>query len=722
LVSWSSRRPRLVIGLVLVVLLGPFITKPLHIDDPLFVWGGQWIQHHPFDFFGARVGWWMTEVPLWMANCNPPLLSYFFAGVASLFGWDEIALHLACLAVSIWGALGIHALAGRWCRRPLLATLLAILAPAFLVSATTLMCDVPMLSLWVWCLVVWDRTLESNRPQGFLLAGLLAGLAILTKYSPITLLPLLPIMALLRTRKPGWWLLGLAVPLVMIAAFEWLTAAMYGSGLLSRAAYYARHYPVAMLGGAKANAFVGLTFAGGSLLPLLFYAPFLWRRSLLLAGGVVILGLWLTVSCAWNYLGLTQHPAPELGTNWFFTLEIALFAAGGLHLLLLTGAEAWRTRDRISIVLALWILAGLLFATVLNHIINARSLLTIIPPAAILLVRRLDVVAAGAQTAGRLLWPLLPAAALALAAAAADFQLAGSSKSVAKEFSESCRPEGHTMWFEAEGGLKYYLERFGGRPLDIERSVLEPGDVLILGPSCNFVTLPLGSIGLLGVLKTAPRSLVNVMGNNGSQAAGFYSFDAGPVPFAIARLPGAQSLALKICCEIKLSSEILNPQEVRAGAVPRSGEAQAQARLSAQEMFGSPNTQAARETQLGEQCDRDGKLEEAVGHYRTALGFDTNDVAALNDLAWILATASKPELHDPEAAVRLARKANALTGSRLPLCLRTLAASYAQTGRYADALSSAQAAAILALLTGQDELIAGNTQPGNLYTVGHVAQ
>jgi hypothetical protein len=721
LVSWASRRPRLVLGLVLVLLLGPFVTKPVHVDDPLFVWSGQWIQRHPLDFFGAKVGWWMTVVPLWMANCNPPLLSYFFAGVAALFGWNEIALHLACLAVAIWGALGIFALAGRWCRRPLLATMVAILAPAFLVSATTLMCDVPMLSLWIWCVVWWDRSLESNRPRGFLLAGLLAGLAVLTKYSPITLLPLLPVMALRRARQPGWWLLGLAVPLVMIAGYEWLTSAMYGNGLLARAAYYAQHYSVAMEGGAKANVFVGLTFAGGSLLPLLFYAPFLWRRSLLLAGGVVLLGLWLAVWGAWNYLGLTQHPAPELGRSWFFTFQIALFAAGGLHLLLLTGAEAWRTRDRISLVLALWILGGLLFATVLNHLINARSLLAIVPPAAILLVRRLDAVAAGPPTTCRLYGPLVPAAAIALAVAAADFQLASSSKSVAKAFAESCRPEGHTMWFEAEGGLKYYLERFGGRPLDIERSVLKPGDVLILGPTCNFATLPLGSIGYLGVLKTAPRSLVNVMGNSGSQAAGFYSFEAGPVPFAFGRLPRAQSLALTICCETKLRSEILNPREVRAGAVPRSGEAQAQAKFSAQEIFGSANQKAAREIQLGEQCDKQGRLEEAIGHYRRALALDTNDVAALNDLAWTLVTAGKPALRDPEQALRLARRATALSGRRLPLCLRTLAVAYAQTRSFSDAMSTAQEAAILAMLTGQDEVVSGNSRSGDLYTIGRPA-
>jgi hypothetical protein len=107
LINWLSRHPRCVIGFALFLLLGPFVAKPLHIDDPLFVWTGQWIQHHPGDFFGKEVDWSVSTMPMWKAYWNPPFLPYIFAGVATLCGWHEIVLHLACLALAIWGTLGV---------------------------------------------------------------------------------------------------------------------------------------------------------------------------------------------------------------------------------------------------------------------------------------------------------------------------------------------------------------------------------------------------------------------------------------------------------------------------------------------------------------------------------------------------------------------------------------------------------------------------------------
>jgi len=168
----------------------------------------------------------------------------------------------------------------------------AIFTPAFLVCSTTLTCDVLMLSFWIWALVCWERGLASSEQSWwrFAGAGVLAGLAVLTKYSAVTLLPLLLILSILRTRRLGWWLLGLAVPLAMVLGYEWLTARMYGRGLLFAAAGNVQTSGLEFPGGWKAKGVIGLAFAGGSLLPLLFYAPWLWRGRALLAMGVCDFG------------------------------------------------------------------------------------------------------------------------------------------------------------------------------------------------------------------------------------------------------------------------------------------------------------------------------------------------------------------------------------------------------------------------------------------------
>ena len=163
---WISEHPRLLIAVILLAVLGPFINKAIHVDDPLFIWTGQWIQQHPIDFFGFNVNWWASTVPMWVANYNPPVMSDLLAGVASLFGWHEIVLHLACLVVAFTAAVGIYSLARMWCERPLLATVVAIFMPVFLVCSTTLMCDVLMMTFWVWALVLWERALVSENVGG----------------------------------------------------------------------------------------------------------------------------------------------------------------------------------------------------------------------------------------------------------------------------------------------------------------------------------------------------------------------------------------------------------------------------------------------------------------------------------------------------------------------------------------------------------------------------
>ena len=59
----------------------------------------------------------------------------------------------------------------------------------------------------------------------------------------------------------------------------------------------------------------------------------------------------------------------------------------------------------------------------------------------------------------------------------------------------------------------------------------------------------------------------------------------------------------------------------------------------------------------------------AVAHYRSALRFSPDDPRALNNLAWILAANSRPEIRDGAEAVRLAEHACQITHDSEPLFL-----------------------------------------------------
>ena len=67
-------------------------------------------------------------------------------------------------------------------------------------------------------------------------------------------------------------------------------------------------------------------------------------------------------------------------------------------------------------------------------------------------------------------------------------------------------------------------------------------------------------------------------------------------------------------------------------------------------------------------------------------------VLALNDLAWIYATHPRRDLRNAVEAVRLAEQACQLSDRKLPTCLNTLAAAYAEAGRFAEAVTTAKKA------------------------------
>ena len=167
--------------------------------------------------------------------------------------------------------------------------------------------------------------------------------------------------------------------------------------------------------------------------------------------------------------------APDLMKRPDFLVQAVLLTAGGLQLLLLVASEIWRRRDIVTLTLVLWIAGIIYFATVLNWNINVRSFLPLVPAAAILLVRRLEASRGNFMTGGWLFWPLLPAAAIALGIATADYQLAGSARTAAAQITAKYKSANHTLWFEGHAAFQYYMEKLGGQPVDIDAVISSTG-------------------------------------------------------------------------------------------------------------------------------------------------------------------------------------------------------------------------------------------------------
>ena len=99
---------------------------------------------------------------------------------------------------------------------------------------------------------------------------------------------------------------------------------------------------------------------------------------------------------------------------------------------------------------------------------------------------------------------------------------------------------------------------------------------------------------------------------------------------------------------------------------------------------------------LGNVLIRKGSVDEAIAHYQKALQINPDYAEAMNNLACVLATCPQASLRNGKQAVELAQRANQLTGDGNPVVLGTLAAAYAEAGRFPEAVATAQRALQLA--------------------------
>jgi Tfp pilus assembly protein PilF len=107
---------------------------------------------------------------------------------------------------------------------------------------------------------------------------------------------------------------------------------------------------------------------------------------------------------------------------------------------------------------------------------------------------------------------------------------------------------------------------------------------------------------------------------------------------------------------------------------------------------------------LGAAYCAQGKTELSIICYNKVLELEPNNVDAINNLAWFKATEEDPNCRNSEDAIRLATDACKLTSYEKPYLLDTLAAAYAASGKFGEAVATAEKALELAQSLGDKEL------------------
>ena len=530
--DWAGRHPHGTLILLTLAALVPFLGKPFNMDDPLFLWSAKQIAAHPFDPYGFNVDWGWTQFPMCKVTENPPLTCYYLALAGTLFGWGETVLHAAFLVPAIAVVLGTYRLAKHLCSNPLLAAGLVLCAPVFLVSATSVMCDVMALAGWVWAASFWLEGATENSRSKLLAAGVIIALATLTKYFAVSLLPLLVAYCLARRQPLTAWGPPVIVVFSALVGYQWWSEAMYHQNLLYGAANYVM-FSQKLFGFTRLqNGLMALGFLGGCAALVVFSAPaWMKRREMIYAAAVlaVLMVIASGDSSLWKKYVALQETALDPAK-----MQLGFWAASGVLVLWLALGDLLRRRDAESLMLALWVTGVFWFTAFCNWTVNGRSVLPLIPAVTILMVRRLQTMNAPAK---RLLFGCVAAsAAFTWFIARSDFQKAVAVRELVRQVEQQFQPSKQTVWFQGHWGFQYYLQLAGARPVDFKSPALKPGDWMVVPTdNTNLRLLDPNRAELIGTCRIQGPTRFTTL--NESLGAGYYASVFGPLPFVFGTIP-----------------------------------------------------------------------------------------------------------------------------------------------------------------------------------------
>jgi len=118
---------------------------------------------------------------------------------------------------------------------------------------------------------------------------------------------------------------------------------------------------------------------------------------------------------------------------------------------------------------------------------------------------------------------------------------------------------------------------------------------------------------------------------------------------------------------------------------------------------------------LGYAFGRKGMAAAAMACFQKAIELQPQFVPAQIDLSWLLATWPESSVRNGGKAVALAEEANRFSGEKNPQVLRTLAAAYAETKRFPEAILTAKQALALAAAQSKTRLTNGLQTEIGLY-------
>jgi 4-amino-4-deoxy-L-arabinose transferase-like glycosyltransferase len=497
--------PELVCLLFVLLLRLPFLNQPIQGDDVYYLAGAEYAQTDPLHPHSARYAFQGVMVDM-RGHPHPPLNTWTLAGLLALTGdISERTYHTAYIGFSWIAALAMLSLARRFSPQPLLATLLFLATPAFVVNGTSLEADVPFLALWMAAIALFVRAVDARSAWALAASAGAMALAALTAFQSVALVPVLGAYLLIRRSRwrPAWIALG--VPLAALVGWQlWerLSGGVLPASVLSG---YFQTYGLQRWVAKLRNAAALTVHAAWLVFPVVAAVAF-FRVPKRAATAILV----ATAALAF------VDPSPLFWASWGLG-ALVLFACAR------TAVKAGNPDERF---LASWVVLFFLMALGMFFAGSARYLLPIAAPVALLAARRLE--KRTALVAGGVAASL----ALGLALATANYDHWNGYR----RFVESVRGDiaRERSWINGEWGLRYYAEAEGALPL-LRSTALHLGDLVLtsdLGAFTPPANTPRKLLAEQAISSRLPFRLIGLDSRSGysSAVAGLRPFDISVKP------------------------------------------------------------------------------------------------------------------------------------------------------------------------------------------------
>lgn len=522
-------RRHLLIAVICALAAGlPFLNKGITIDDTVVLTVAHQISQDPLRPFSCEINWHNDPVPMFESTTNPPFLSYVLAPVVAVWGLNEPVLHLPMVLFLLMGAVAMVALSVRFTEGSLWPVFFVLSTPAVVVSSNV-MRDVPAMALAVASIAafVWGSDRCDRRLMA--LGAVLAGLAMLTKYSMVVLLAVLALYPLVRKRPRD--LLWLLVPVAMVGLWSVQNLLVHGQTHIG----YLMGNRFDEKGFSRSAKFLSLTTIIGSLLWLWPVACVhdVFRRGRLRMVAWVLAPL-LAIG-AYLVIRISQPQA---------TFSFLCWAAAGASLLgwvLWEGVSVFRSRDDSprstdAVFLMWWLGCGLGTAVFGVFFQAVRHMLPALPPLVLLvvfIVRRNN-----QESRLKSVFAVCVAVQIGLSAAigAADAEFADASRAFMRDEVPRLKATGAEVWFCGNWGFRAYAEGAGLKDA-LFRPPAPPEGSLLVWPVTTHKSRFRRSLKRRLVLVEEHAYQGNVPIRTMSKRAGFYSTVRWKTPFRVTTEP-----------------------------------------------------------------------------------------------------------------------------------------------------------------------------------------